>query len=237
MIRQLTIITIGYKNNKDLSLTMNSINKVLGKSISSIVKDGGGTFNQKECPNSLLISCQDTGIFDAINQGIDCVNSKYFMLVHSGDQLLLCTEEIECILKKMDENYLDLCLGSQYISFGEYNRFHGVGFWRKWHLLFGSQPPHLPTIYRTEFAKQIRYNEKNEVIGDYEYFEKLFKLNPRYMKYLDKVVIKMGPGGKTTNGLNSFFIVSREHLKQSGIFLGSLKVVFRLPLKLLSLFY
>ena len=236
-MKQLTIITIGYKNNEDLSLTIKSIKKVLGENVLSIVKDGGGTFKQSECPNSSLISCSDSGIFDALNQAIKFIETKYFMLVHCGDELLLNTEDLDYVLKKMDDNSSDICLGSQYISYGKYNRFHGVGFWSPWHLRFGSQPPHLPTIYRTDFAKQIRYNEKNKVIGDYEYFEKLFKLNPNYIKYLHKPVIKMGPGGNTTDGLKSFMLVSREHIKHSGLFHGGLKVIFRLPLKLLSLFY
>ena len=34
------------------------------------------------------------------------------------------------------------------------------------------------TNLSNRIRKQIRYNEKNKVIGDYEYFEKLFNLIP-----------------------------------------------------------
>lgn len=236
-MNDLTIVTIGFKNNADLALTMKSIEPVLSTNVVSLVKDGGGTFIQEECPDSKLVFMKDSGIFDAINQGLELVNTKYVMLVHSGDELLLSRNELMSVTKRMEDKNYDLCLGSQYIDYGGYNRYHGVGFWRPWHLWFGSQPPHLPTIYRTDFISKIRYNVNNRVIGDYEYFEELFEMKPRYTKYLENPVIRMGAGGNTTSGLKSFVLVSKEHFRQSGWFFGGLKVLLRFPLKLLSLLF
>jgi hypothetical protein len=233
----LTIVTIGFKNNDDLSLTMKSIESVLSDRVLSLVKDGGGTFIQKECPSSKLVFKKDLGIFDGINQGLALVRTKYVMLIHSGDELLLSKKELMDIIDRMEQNCYDLCLGSQFIDYGGYNRYHGVGLWRPWHLWFGSQPPHLPTIYRSDFISNISYNVNNTVIGDYEYFQELFSRNPRFTKYLEKAIIRMGPGGNTTSGLKSLVLVSKEHLKQSGWLFGSVKVLFRFPLKIISLFY
>lgn len=232
---RLTIITIGFRNNQDLKLTLKSIYSKVDNRIVSLVKDGGGTFTEEECYKSKLVSKKDSGIFDALNQGINEVDSDYFMFVHSGDELLISREEILDILDTMDERKLDITLGSQDINYGNFIRHHGVGFWKPWHLLFGSQPPHLPTIYRTSSVANLMYNTSNKVIGDYEYFEDLFKTKPKFTKYLDKTVIRMGPGGNTTSGWKSYWLVSKEHIKQSGLFYGGIKAISRLPLKILTL--
>lgn len=232
---KLTILTIGYKNDKDFILTSDSLQGVLSKGVVNIVQDGGGTFEEHIRVGQKYYFEKDTGIFNALNKGIAKVDTDYFMLIHSGDQLCLTYEELINRVAFMEHDNLDILLGDQTINTGVKMRFHGARFWRPWQLRFGNQPPHMPTIYRTGFAKKYVYNEENKIIGDFEYFEDLFSGRPNWEWFNGKPVILMGPGGNTSSGFKSLVLVSKCFIQNYGLIKGFIMALLRIPFKLLMM--
>ena len=90
---KVSIITICYNNERDIRATIESVVNQSYKDIEYIIKDGGsndGTLNivnEYKDKISKIISCQDKGIYDAINQGIQASSGDIVGLVHSGDRL------------------------------------------------------------------------------------------------------------------------------------------------------
>ena len=72
---KLTIVTIGYRNNKDFNLTSDSLQSVLFEGVVNIVQDGGGTFEEQIREGQIYYFEKDTGIFNALNKGIDKVDT------------------------------------------------------------------------------------------------------------------------------------------------------------------
>ena len=233
----LTIVTIGYKNNLDSILAYNSYNNLLCDKYKAIIQDGGGTFKKNDYPKAVVYSEIDDGIFDALNKAIEKIETKYFMLVHSGDQLLINKTQLDDRIILMESKKLDLLLGSQMIDTGSYNRLHSVKSWFPWQLKLGVQPPHMPTIYRTDFVKSINYDKEYKVIGDFKYFQDIFKMKPRWAKYTKSIVIQMGPGGNTSSGIKSLLLVSSEFRKHYPGISGIVKSIFRVPFKIISTIY
>lgn len=229
----LTIVTITYNDNDGLSRTYNSIKNLLKEGVQSIIINGGNNINSLDYKYSSILSDKDEGIYDALNKGISKVKSKYFMLLHSGDILLSDEAVISSLINKLEKNNLDLILSNQFI--GLYNKFrkHRSDNWKPWMLKFGAQPAHLPTIYKTEFALKFEYDKNIEIIGDYIYFEKIFKTKPRWQS-TSHFIVRMEAGGKTSSGIKSFFYVSSDFIKNKGLITGFWLSIARFPFKIIQ---
>lgn len=235
-LNDLSIVTITYNNTSDLVMTLNNCRKYCDLGATQWVINGGESVKNicSEYSNVRLLEEADRGIFDALNKGIKIVSTDYFMNVHSGDKLLLKPDEILTLLSRMSIEKLDLMLGDQIIPLYGSFRMHSARYWKPWFLKVGCQPPHLPTIYRSDKVKSVQYDINNTVIGDFEYFRELFSKRLKY-GYSGKIIIEMGPGGNTTSGLKSFILVSKEFIRQYG-FRGVIPAFIRLPFKLIQSF-
>lgn len=234
--KDLTFISIAYNNEEELIDTVNSYKDCLNYGATSIVINGGTKFNHQSFhENILLVEEKDEGIFDALNKGVSLVKTKYLILIHSGDTFSGDSEYLENLLFRMESEELDLILGNQIIPFKKIKRKHSSNLWHPFFLNFGAQPPHMPTIYKKEFIKNIKYDITNKVIADFFYFKDIFNEKPKWSNYT-KSLIEMGPGGNTTNGFSSFLLVSKEFIKNYGVFKGSLIAIFRIPFKFIQMY-
>lgn len=234
--KDLTFISIAYNNEEELLDTVNSYKDCLNHGATSIVINGGFKFNHQSFhKNILLIEEKDEGIYDALNKGISLVKTKYLILIHSGDKFSGDLEYLESLLFRMESEELDLILGNQIIPFKKIKRKHSSNLWHPFFLKFGAQPPHMPTIYKREFIKNIKYDITNKVIADFFYFKDIFNQKPKWSNYT-QTLIEMGPGGNTTNGFSSFILVSKEFIKNYGFIKGLIISVLRVPFKLIQMY-
>lgn len=224
-LANLSVITITYNNPEELSMTYKSLEDFRKNGGQHIVINGGSSVTDmiKKCT---LIEESDQGIYDALNKGIDQVDTKYFMLIHSGDTLIQKKAVLENLLNKMESGNFDLLLNNCSIEFGKGKRIMKSDKWKPWMFLFGAQPPHPPTIYRTDAVKHISYDINHRVIADFKYLEDLFKLKLNY-GYGKKLLVHMSAGGATSSGVKSFFYVNRQFRQLKGTIKMVLFAVFR----------
>ncbi len=236
MLKNFSIITLTFKNDLDLNKTIRSIETLIKNNVKHIIVDGARRLRPENFKhNPIIINDNGLGIYDAINCGIERCTTKYFMLLHSGDVLTIDSDKIILILSKMSTNHLDLILGNQKIDFLGIKRNHSSKYWNPWMFNFGAQPPHLPIIYNLLFVKKIKYSTEYKIISDFIYLKVLFTLNPKFQK-IDLYMVEMIGGGKTTNGLKSYFDVSLELIRYFGIIKGLIISVLRIPFKFLQMF-
>ena len=234
-ITELTIISITYNNSFELGETISSIKPLLQHGASSIIINGGSRVNISELKGFekqiTLVEEKDEGRYDAINKGIKLVKTNYFMLIHSGDQFISSPKIIDEIINELNSTSSKLFLGNQFIDFQGFRRKHTVTFWYPFMINLGAQPPHLPIIYNSQFAKnQERYSLDYEIISDHLYLKHLFSKKPKYIKS-NLYLISMNGGGATSSGIKSFFRVSEEFLSHYGIFKGLIISIARIPFK------
>ena len=224
-LSDLSIITITYNNPKELSMTYESLKDFRENGGHHIVINGGSSVADfiRDCS---LIEEADKGIYDALNKGIERVNTQYFMLIHSGDMFVQDNSILEELLQNMENESLDILLNNCSIEFGKGKRIMKSDKWKPWMFLFGAQPPHPPTIYRTDAVKHIAYDISHRVIADFKYLEDLFKLKLKY-GYGRKLLIHMSAGGATSSGIKSFFYVNRQFRQLKGPVKMILFAVFR----------
>lgn len=238
VFEKLTIITITYNNEKELVDTINSFNMLLELGTKCIIVNGGKKVTNKlfNKENIKLVEEADFGIYHALNKGQNLVETKYYIKIHSGDKFLPSVETTAKLIEKMERTQLDILLGNQIIDFNSKNRKHTSNLWTPFFFKFGCQPPHMPTIYKRSFIGNLQYDKKNKIIADFFFLEKIFKNNPKWSKS-NEFIIYMSGGGKTTSGIKSYFLVSKEFYKNYGFLKGLFVLIFRFPIKLLQTFF
>jgi glycosyltransferase involved in cell wall biosynthesis len=226
MERQLSIITIAFEETEDLIETYNSIKFMLELGSKWILVINQNLKNFVPTESTTVIESKDEGLYDALNLGLNEVDTDYFMLLHSGD-IIFDSKAFTRALTYAQDGY-DLVLGGSEIG----NRLHKSRYWKKWMLRFYVQPPHLPIIYRTQSCIKERYSLEIPTVADFYYLRKLFQKEGIHYKHSGEVYIRMSPGGLTTSGLSSFLHVTASFMKVDG-FMPLLISPFRLLLKIL----
>ncbi len=234
---ELSIVTITYDDNSGLQRTIASVKFLTDDGARLIVIDGRDDNPLAEMflpKDSIYIGELDNGIYEALNKGVSRVSSKYFIILHSGDVLLESGFRVafDIHLKSMNDLTLN---GAQIVNqFDNYVlRTHSPYLWRPWMLNFHVQPPHLGIIYSKNFIRDLHFNENFKIVSDFFFIKKMFNSKPNYS--ITKIlIVDMVAGGKTTNGVDSFFKVSRELAKVDGILKMLLCIPFRVILKNLN---
>ena len=234
MLPSLSIVTITYNNPEDLLKTYTSLESFRKAGGQHIIVNGGNTIKHLIGDDCVLLEEPDKGIYDALNKGINLVQTPYLMLIHSGDSFVATLHVLEEQITSMNENQLDILLNDCTIEFGKGKRLMSSKNWKPWMFRLGAQPPHPPTIYNYSSVKNIKYDTNHPIIADFDYLERIFKHKPKYDKTTQTLVF-MSAGGKTTSGLSSFFSVNREFRKLKGIIVSSCFVFTRPLIKIIQM--
>jgi len=221
-----TFLTIS-SSNEDLELTYKSIEKWIIKGSQWVIISTINIPDRYRKSSCKCIIGKDSGLYNALNIGISNIETDFFMIIHSGDQLY-AEFNLQTELNNMKVCELDLTLGSSLIG----KRRHSSKYWKKWMFKFYVQPPHLPIVYRRSFVKDIRFREDLKVVSDFFMLRTLFRKNPNYT-IANKQRVIMKTGGLTSSGLSSILMVTRDLAKGSKSINPYLLLPIRLILKLL----
>ena len=226
-LNDLTIVSITF-NNPGIHKTIESLRPLLECGAKVLIQNGGKPITI-EAQNLTIYNEEDNGIYDGLNKGIKKVDTAYFMLLHAGDTFIGSADDLSIIIDDLHNQTKHLSLNSQLIG----KRFHSSRFWKPWMLAFGTQPPHLPCVYRSSKYKSHKYNTAIPVIADFN----LFYQQDMWDSYINhkKLLVQMEPGGKTSGGFGSFILVSKHFVIHYGI-RGLIMATCRFPLKLLQTF-
>ena len=234
MLSSLSIITITYNNPEDLLNTYNSLESFRKAGGQHIIVNGGTTIKHLISDDCILLEGPDKGIYDALNKGINLVQTPYLMLIHSGDLFVATLNVLEEQISEMNKNQLDILLNDCTIEFGKSKRLMSSKNWKPWMFKLGAQPPHPPTIYKSSFVEHLKYDINHTVISDFDYLERVFKSTPQFGKG-NQTLIHMSAGGKTSSGLSSFIRVNKEFRKLKGVLISTYFTLTRPIIKIIQM--
>lgn len=220
MNEKVSLILTTYNSADNLSTTLLSIEKQDYPNIEVVIKDGGSTDatpkliaefvrkhsnSEKDNISVLTKSCPDTGIYDAMNQGIE-----------------MCTGDI---IACFNDTYTTTDAISKYVaalndasSSGEgYDAVHsdlvyaeGDKVIRSWHMGEGRisqgwMPGH-PTLYirRHIYDKYGLYKTNYKIAADYEFIVRILKDGTCKLCYIPETLISMYYGGTSSSSLKSY---------------------------------
>lgn len=192
----ISIITINFNDLAGLKKTMASVLAQTYNNIEYIVIDGGSTDGSREYieahKDSLAywVSEPDTGIYNAMNKGIDKAAGDYLLFLNSGD-FLWKNEMINNVSKTLSGGK-DLYYGNLLM---DYNGNHKESiypdkltfsyFYHRGHL------PHPATfINRSLFNRVSKFKEDFKIVSDYDFLvSAVCKHNASYEHFDDIITV------------------------------------------------
>lgn len=218
---KISIITINYNNLEGLKRTVDSVIHQTWKEFEYIIIDGDSTDGSKEYMESqnqyfdYWLSEKDSGIYNAMNKGIQMANGDYLLFLNSGDELhdSKVLEQNHGFLKEMDFVYFNLNFVERTRSWvGKYpDKLSFSHFVR-------DTLPHPATFIKRKLFKTFGlYDEKLKVVSDWKFFvESICKYNCSYIK-IDQILSTFYLDGISSDPQNKELInKERRQVLESG---------------------
>jgi glycosyltransferase involved in cell wall biosynthesis len=212
---KLSIITINYNNLEGLKRTVESVVKQTWKEFEYIVIDGGsadGSFEylkEQKASFSYWVSELDSGIYNAMNKGIEVATGEYLLFLNSGDVLYndnVLLETKKSLLLDMDIVYGDLWIvGEQGKGFrNRYPDFIDFPFLKQTSL------GHPSTFMKKElFYTYGLYRTDLKIISDWAFFVKVFCIHKVSHCKIDHIIATFYEGGLSTST-----VYHKQHIEE-----------------------
>lgn len=158
---------------------------------------------------SVLVSEPDDGIFDAVNKGIALCSGTADDVVHylAANDMYADPYVFRDVMDCLQRNDLDGCYGDQVYAdpSGNIVRYWKSGEARRWKRYYGWTPPHPAVFLRRKVYQRLGvFDLRYPIASDYDFFTRLFFESDANMRYLERVLMIMAPGG--TSGKSAWTI-------------------------------
>lgn len=220
---KISIITVCYNSENTIVDTLESVLSQNYTFVEYIIVDGKSNDNTinliKSYEHRFLqrgyefrcLSEKDSGIYNAMNKGIKMATGDIIGILNSDD-IYYDKEVLTKVVSMFTLNKIDLLYGDM-VYFESKERDKVIRKWKvgNGQFQYGWNPPH-PTTF---IAKHIYdtfgcYNEDYKISSDYDLLYRLIVINHVNTFYLKYNLVKMRVGGRSTSGLKSNIIGSKE---------------------------
>lgn len=244
-----SIVVVCLNPGKKLNETINSI---LGQQYGNyeiIIKDGGSTDGSLDSlpadSRIRLISCKDSGIYDAMNQALPLMTGQYALFLNCGD--LFYDDKVLSEMAKVIRNKKNADLAKEQRSYKEKIRiFYGNQYNELQKSVVYSAPEvndftcyrnvpcHQVCFYDTRLFRERGYDTRYKVRADYEHF--LYCIYDRKAEavYTETLVARYEGGGFSETKENRR-CSAREHDEITRHYLGHDKAMRYRTMMLLTL--
>jgi glycosyltransferase involved in cell wall biosynthesis len=214
-----SIITIVYNNAQYIRDAVQSVLSQGYPRLEYVVIDGGSTDGTVEIIEeyrdyiSVFISEPDKGLYDALNKGIKNAAGDVIGILHSDD--LFCNENVvSASIQQMRNTSSEFCFSDMVFIddvSGKIVRYYMAHYFKRWLFRIGWMPPH-PTsfINKSLFDEFGLYSTEYKIVGDYDFFVRVFFGREINWTYLNLVSVKMRMGGASNSGFTSKKLIFDE---------------------------
>lgn len=236
-MKTVSLILTTYNSAGNLIRTLESIEKQDYPRIEVVIKDGGSKddtiriiteYEAKSHNRVIWTSGEDTGIYDAMNQGYQLSSGD---IVVFFNDIFLQRDVISKMAGLIESD--PGCVGAHadlvYATEEKVVRYWKMGPQKS--LRTGWLPGH-PTMFlkREVYEKYGLYNLKYRISSDYEFMIRFLKDKENRLVYLPETIIRMFYGGTSNSSMGSYLTSLREGhmaLKENGVKGAALIDIFR----------
>lgn len=218
---KISLITVSYNSEKTINETFESIKKqnLTGFELEYILIDGLSTDSTIELSRnyddliSIRVSEIDSGIYNAMNKGLELATGDVIGFLNSDD-VFLENNVLLSVAKAFENKNIDIVYGNiNYIN-------HNGKIIRKW--ISGNQksfangwhPPH-PAFYakKSLFDREGDFDESLSIAADFDLMLRFMEVSGSNSKYLDKVFVNMKLGGESNQSFKNIKKGNNEIIK------------------------
>jgi glycosyltransferase involved in cell wall biosynthesis len=213
----LTIVTVTKNCVTSLNATLDTVKAIKNRDVEYIIIDGASTDGTLELIRNSgemvdkLISEPDSGIYNAMNKGLDLAVGKYTLFINGDDQLLPEGFPIIWPLLK-DGNARVISAKTRLMNDG---KLAPTLVAIPWQLLFFNTIPHPSTFVLTTLLKRYRFREDLRIASDYDLFLRLLLDGNRFVK-VNAITALHHRGGMSANSALSLQEMDQIRLDRLG---------------------
>ncbi|GAO31486.1 glycosyltransferase family 2 protein [Geofilum rubicundum] len=249
---KISLITIVYNNKDHIEDCLNSVLNQNYDDIEYVVIDGGSTDGTIEIISRYLDqityfdSRPDKGLYDALNRGVSLATGDIVGILHSDD-LFVNNEVVNDVFSVFEKEKADIVYAKGLFvardNCQNVRRIYKASSFKKGLLNWGWIPLHTTIFVKREvFAKHGLYDLNYPIASDYDISLRWFRDNSLRKVFLDKYIVKMRLGGKSTSmnlqkskSLQDLAII-KKHGLWGGVTLG-FKLIRKVPQYLRPYFF
>ena len=238
---KISVITATWNSGKTIGDTLRSVLNQSYTNVEHIIKDGGSkddtleickNFEQKYYADGdkgrtiNILSDNDKGIYDAMNQGVKAATGDVIGILNSDD-FYTSDDVLARVAEEFEKNpELEAVYGDIHFvkdeNLKKCTRYFSSRYFRPWALRFGFMPAH-PSFYvrREVYEKYGLYDLDFRTSSDFEMMVRLFVKEKIHARYINKDFVTMRAGGESTAGLEAKRKVNRDiagSLKKHGVY-------------------
>lgn len=220
---KISIITVTYNSSKTILDTVKSLEMQSYQNIEYIIVDGSSSDNTLEIISTYctrvtkVISEPDSGIYDALNKGINAATGDMVGFLHSDD-LFAYGDAVKDIVSTIESQGTDAVHADlEYVDKEDTNK--RIRLWKSSVYLAkklkrGWMPAH-PTFYmkREKYIQYGAFDLTYKIAADYDSLLRYFGMCGITSAYLPKVLIKMRVGGASNRSLENLIQKTREDIR------------------------
>lgn len=192
-----SIITVCLNAGEDLLETVQATLDQTYDHYEIIVKDGlstDGSLDQlPQDPRIRIERKKDTGIYDAMNQALECISGDYVIFMNCGDKLY-SRQTLSIIARQIEENpgslYYGLCYNRKVKLVNTYP--HKLTPFT----CFRTMICHQSTVYAAELFREKRYDTSYPILADKELLVYLICEKKIQAIYIDEIIVDYQAGGE-----------------------------------------
>ena len=242
---KVSIITVSFNSVKTIEETIQSVLSQDYPDIEYIVIDGGSTDGTLDILRAYdkqihhWISEPDSGMYDAMNKGIQLATGDVIGILNSDDIYIghhVVTELINALkLKQADLVFADLILVDQ-LQPKRVLRYYNSGQFKPSKFRWGWMPAH-PTVFvrRAVYERVGPFATDYQIAADYEMLIRILAVHQTSYVYVPKAVVQMRSGGASTASLMRNWVLNKEIVracKDNGIYSNMAMLLPKIPIKL-----
>lgn len=197
-----SIFVVSLNAGEALKNTIDSILKQEGVDFEIIVKDGGsidGSLNLISNDSHLrLVSKEDKGIYDAMNQAIEYATGDYGLFMNCGDSFYSVD-----VLKKVEQFILGLEDAQNKIFYGDCytaNRGYILKYPKNFndYICFTKVLCHQATIYSIDQLRKRKFSNCYKIAADFEYYVYAYRNGYKLVHIPEVIAYYEGNGASET---------------------------------------
>lgn len=219
---KISVITVCLNSQDTIRRTLESVQNQTHHNIEHIIVDGKSNDNTIDIVKGYdhvakVISEQDSGLYEAMNKGIDTATGDIVGFLNSDD---FYTDEtvLEQIACQFTDNDVDAIYADvQYVVGHDINkivRYYSSSSWNVSRLKYGFLPAH-PTFYvkRHLYSELGMYKTDYKIAADFDLILRFFTKKKIKFVYIKKPLVTMLRGGISTRNIRSKYIAGKETLQ------------------------
>jgi glycosyltransferase len=217
---KISIITVVRNSEKTIGHAVESVLSQSHSDIELLIQDGASSDNTLNIlrklndPRLHIVTESDSGIYDAINRGVERSKGDVIGLMHSDD-FFAHEHVLENVVERFTNNSIDGVYGDlNYVAPEQTKRV--IRAWRAGEynpdkIFKGWMPPH-PTLYlrRSVFEQWGRYDTSFRIAADYDAMLRWITKGNIQLSYLPQVMVCMRVGGVSNRSLMHLLKKSQE---------------------------